>query len=192
LFSKNKDSTLFWFTFHRFISNVVELQLTSPAVRHDSRDQQTERSTTVDGEHSLRLSHMSRGAALRLSTDAVANIAAGAVLEQNIRSQWQPMGFFSQKSYLPPNKDTARTTENFSPRICRALDIEGAPQDTIWMDQKLIYVFTFKAEKIIDWQVVTTNIVSASIHTQRQTHIGRQRHCHTTTLLRTAVDNRSS
>jgi len=45
--------------------------------------------------------------AIRLATGA-SNIAVGAVLGQNVScsdGQWQPLGFFYRKTYLPPNKD---------------------------------------------------------------------------------------
>lgn len=43
------------------------------------------------------LAHPSPDANLRLNTDA-SNIAVGAVFEQNVDEEWQPLGFFPEET----------------------------------------------------------------------------------------------
>ncbi|XP_050066100.1 uncharacterized protein LOC126555184 [Aphis gossypii] len=110
--------------YRRFIPNAAEMQaplydLASQVKKRDGPLQWTDDTSAVFAAcrqalaDTARLAHLDQNAPLRLNTDA-SNLAVGAVLEQHVNDQWQPLGFFSKNS-RPPSKSTARTTESCSP-----------------------------------------------------------------------------
>jgi len=93
--------------YHRFIPNAAEMQapLYSLAAQIKNRDGPlcwTDDTRAVFDAcrqalaDTAKLAHLVRNAPLRLNTDA-SNVAVGAVLEQHVDGQWQPLGFFSKK-----------------------------------------------------------------------------------------------
>jgi len=85
------------------VSRFIEL-LTSFFPQHD----RTTRHSVLRVRHGNRDQHKQDGPLLQWTASAQASFDA-----------------FSQKIYLLSNKDTARTTENFSPSVCRMLDISS-------------------------------------------------------------------
>jgi len=159
--------------YHRFIPNAAEMQaplydLAAEIKKRDGPLQWTDatracydtcRQALAD---TARLAHLLPNAPLRLSTDA-SNVAVGAVLEQKVGDQWQPLGFFSKK--LSPAE---RRYSTYDRELLAAYlgtrhfvhTIEGRGT-TLRTDHKpLTYMFSLKAEKIVDRQVRQISFLS--------------------------------
>lgn len=106
---------------------------------------------------------------------------AATTKNQQLRRQWQPLGFFLEKVHLPPNKlwygtnDDAENllaaylkgTQHFI-RITYKGCVRCLTRDTIMNGPQatsrspIRHIYTIKVEKIINRQVLTTNFVSVS------------------------------
>lgn len=163
--------------YHRFIPKAAELQapLHDLAAEIKKRDGPLQWSDVTRAcfdacrralAATTQLAHLRPDSALRLSTDA-SNIAVGAVLEQRVDNQWQPLGFFSKKLSPAEQKYSTYDRELLAAFLGTrhfVHMIEGR-NTTLRTDHKpLTYMFTLKTEKIIDRQVRQISFLSQFLH----------------------------
>lgn len=151
--------------YHRFIPNAAKLQapLYATTTAVTTRDgpltwtDESRKSFDTCREalaHTARLAHPSPNAPLRLSTDA-SNSAVGAVLEQKVRDQWQPLGFFSRKLSNAQSRYSTYDRELLAAYLAVKHfihSIEGRPTTLRTDHRPLLFLFSQKADKLLDRQ----------------------------------------
>lgn len=113
-----------------------------------------------------RLVHPCHEAPLRLSTDA-SNVAVGAVLEQLVDGNWQPVSFFSRKLTGAQSRYSAYDRELLAAYLAArhfVHSIEGRPTTLRTDHRPLLFMFSQKMEKLIDRQARHIAFLSQLFH----------------------------
>jgi len=151
--------------YHRFIPNAASIQapLYATVSKVTKRDgpltwtAESQKSFDICREalaHTAYLAHPTSNASLRLSTDA-SNTAVGAVLEQKVRDQWQPLGFFSRKLSDAQSRYSTYDRELLAAYLAAkhfVHSIEGRPTTLRTDHRPLLFMFSQKSDKLIDRQ----------------------------------------
>lgn len=163
--------------YHRFIPNAAALQtplfaLITQVKKRDgpltwsSRACEAFRACREALAETALLTHPHPFAPLRISTDA-SNIATGAVLEQSVGGEWQPLGFFSRKLTTAQSRYSVYDRELLAAYLATKHfihSIEGR-STTLRTDHKpLLFIFSQTAEKLIDRQARHISFLSQFIH----------------------------
>ncbi|CAI6373536.1 unnamed protein product [Macrosiphum euphorbiae] len=112
------------------------------------------------------LVHPHHDAPLRLTTDA-SNIAIGAVLEQSVNNEWQPLGFFSRKLSGAQTRYSAYDLELLTAYLAArhfVHAIEGRLVTLRTDHHPLLFMFSQKSEKLIDRQARHVAFLSQYFH----------------------------
>lgn len=160
--------------YHRFIPNAANMQipLYATATAVTKRDgpltwtDESRKSFDACREALAHTAHPFSNAPLRLSTDA-SNVAVGAVLEQKVRDQWQPLGFFSRKLSDAQSRYSTYDRELLAAFLAAKHfihSIEGRPTTLRTDHRPLLYMFSQKSDKLIDRQTRHIAFLSQFIH----------------------------
>ncbi|CAH1731650.1 unnamed protein product [Aphis gossypii] len=151
--------------YHRFVAGAAKLQaaLYDIAAAVKGRDGPLSWNDAAEESFRLcrealadttRLVHPRSDAPLRLSTDA-SNIAVGAVLEQCVEGNWQPLGFFSRKLSGAQTRYSTYDRELLAAYLATrhfVHSIEGRPTTLRTDHRPLLFMFSQKTEKLVDRQ----------------------------------------
>lgn len=163
--------------YHRFITKAAALQtplyaLSAQVKKRDGPLSWTETSRTAFCScrealaDTLRLAHPSPNARLRLCTDA-SNVAVGAALEQEHGGTWQPLGFFSRKLSATLARYSTYDRELLAAYLATQHfmhSIEGRHTTLRTNHRPLVFMFTQKAEKLLDRQARHIAFLSQFLH----------------------------
>ncbi len=160
--------------YRRFVKNAASIQAPLHVyLRNSKKNDKTPISWTNEAEEAFSqckselssaalLAHPSENASLRLTTDA-SDTAMGAVLEQEVKGDWQPLGFFSKK--LTNTQRRYSTYDRELLAIYEAIKffryMVEARVFTVRTDHKpLIYVFKQNSEKASPRQLRQLDFIS--------------------------------